>query len=84
MLVNEESSRLDEESSGGSVRYAIRHGVLKRLVRLVLKNPAQTYVLLIDELNRANVSKVFGELLFVLEYREPEYKVTLPYSDSRF
>jgi 5-methylcytosine-specific restriction protein B len=38
--------------------------------------------LLIDELNRANVSKVLGELLFLLEYRDEE--IRLQYSEAPF
>ena len=41
------------------------------------------YVLIIDEINRANVAKVFGEMYFALEYRERA--VSLQYSgDSLF
>jgi 5-methylcytosine-specific restriction protein B len=40
-------------------------------------------VLVIDEINRANLAKVFGEMYFLLEYREEE--ITLQYSpDDRF
>ena len=39
-------------------------------------------MLLIDELNRANVSKVLGELVFLLEYRDEE--IRLQYSDAEF
>lgn len=74
----------DGDRRSEHISYAIRDGILKRLVRSALQSPAETFVLVIDELNRANVSKVFGELLFCLEYREPEYKVTLPYSDDDF
>ena len=37
---------------------------------------------MIDEINRGNVAKVFGELYFLLEYRERE--VQLQYSDTPF
>jgi hypothetical protein len=66
------------------ISYELRNGVLKRLVSIAIQNPAETFVLVIDEMNRANVSRVFGELLFCLEYRQPEYKVRLPYSDEEF
>ncbi len=39
-------------------------------------------MLLIDEINRANVSKVLGELVFLLEYRDEE--IHLQYSDAGF
>lgn len=65
-----------------SGRFAVEDGVLKEFAEKAAKNPDETYVLIIDEINRANLSKVLGELFFLLEYRTDS--VTLQYSGKAF
>lgn len=57
-------------------------GVLLGCAAEANRRPAETFVLLIDELTRANLPRVFGELLYLLEYRGEA--VTLPYSKRTF
>jgi 5-methylcytosine-specific restriction protein B len=52
------------------------------LAEVAAKNPAHPHFLIIDEINRANVSKVLGELYFLLEYRDEA--IALQYSNDRF
>jgi hypothetical protein len=42
----------------GNVRYEVKPGVFKRLCRRAQQDPAHTYALVIDEINRGNISKV--------------------------
>ncbi len=53
----------------GTFRFSKEYGPLRRLVDDAAANPSGAYVLVIDEINRANLAKVFGELYFLLEYR---------------
>lgn len=56
---------------GGFVR---RRGVLSEINAAALRDPTQTYVLLIDEFSRADVPAVIGELLTHIEYRGRGFK----------
>ncbi len=61
----------------GQVSYAVLPGIFVRLSEQARHDPEHNYVLVIDEINRAPLARVFGELLYALEYRGPEGAVQL-------
>ena len=79
-------------ADAGGMRLEVVEGVLKRIAEKARKPTtvgSAPHVLVIDEINRANISKVMGELITLLEDdkrdgAENEVSVTLPYSSDRF
>ena len=72
--------RLDNDEE---LTYELRPGVLRDVIRAAAEAPEQQHFLIVDEINRANLPRVLGELLFALEYRGPGNEVQLPYSGER-
>lgn len=65
--------------------FAWRPGVFYRFCKRAENQPDKPFFFIIDEINRGNLSRIFGELLMLVEadYRDVA-KVTLPYGDAPF
>jgi len=57
------------ENTDGNISYVTKDKILAEFAKKALKDKDTPYVLIIDEINRANLSSVLGELIYALEYR---------------
>ncbi|MBQ8784515.1 MAG: AAA family ATPase [Alphaproteobacteria bacterium] len=66
--------------------FELRNGIFYQFCTKAANNPDKEYFFIIDEINRGNMSKIFGELLMLIEkdYRGAEHKITLAYNQKPF
>jgi len=65
-----------------TLTYPVRPGIFRELCDRARGKSGRRYVLIIDEINRGELPRILGELLFLLEYRQEV--ITLPYSRDTF
>lgn len=67
-------------------RFALRDGPFRQFVGRALDAQNERFVLVIDEINRGNLSKIFGELMMLIEgdKRDAQWQMRLTYSDAPF
>ena len=68
----------------GRMTFVLRDGIFKQLCRDAETQPERHFYLIIDEINRGDIPRIFGELLTIIEKDKRGKSVILPLSRSAF
>ena len=74
----------DDKTKQRFIDYSVEPGVFKKLCMRAEIDSDNTYAMIIDEINRGNISKIFGELITIIENDKRGDEVTLSYSGEKF
>ena len=64
--------------------FTLKDGIFYKFCQKAAGNPGNDYFFIIDEINRGNMSKIFGELLMLIEKDYRDETIKLAYSDEPF
>lgn len=67
-------------TGSGQTGFSLQDGPLLRAAKMARAEPGAKHFLLVDEINRGNLAKIFGELYFLLEYRDE--KIHMQYQED--
>jgi len=73
---------MDISTNDGEVEYKVKAKGIKAFADKAIEDKEKKFVLIIDEINRAPLSSVMGELLYALEYRGNKGEVHIPYNET--
>jgi 5-methylcytosine-specific restriction protein B len=73
-----------QPSQSGHLIFQLRDGIFKRICTDARQKPNRSFFLVVDEINRGDVPRIFGELLTLLELDKRGLGVSLPVSGETF